>query len=197
MYCAVVLDVYARRVVGWSIDASPTAALVTHALGMAIDSRRPPSGSIIHSDQGVQGEFNRSSQHLDEEVRRWEERVVGLWWRRVGRRCGHRGGRRWRAGRIGRSSGWRSLVVSPVTKPASRPACRQRWAAAGSRAWRHAADVDHGPASGRYLSFAERDEIAICRATASAFVRSPAISAARRPRSRGRYIATPPPAVGC
>ena len=54
VYCAVVLDVYARRVVGWSIDASPTAALVTHALGMAIDSRRPPSGSIIHSDQGVQ-----------------------------------------------------------------------------------------------------------------------------------------------
>ena len=54
MYCAVVLDVYSRRVVGWSIDASPTAALVTNALGMAIDSRRPPSGSIIHSDQGVQ-----------------------------------------------------------------------------------------------------------------------------------------------
>lgn len=54
LYCAVVLDVYSRRVVGWSIDASPTAALVTNALGMAIDSRRPPTGAIIHSDQGVQ-----------------------------------------------------------------------------------------------------------------------------------------------
>jgi putative transposase len=54
VYCAVVLDVYSRRVVGWSIDSSPTAALVTNALGMAIDSRRPDTGAIIHSDQGVQ-----------------------------------------------------------------------------------------------------------------------------------------------
>jgi len=54
VYCAVVLDVYSRRVVGWSIDASPTAALVTNALGMAIDSRTPPAGAVIHSDRGVQ-----------------------------------------------------------------------------------------------------------------------------------------------
>jgi putative transposase len=33
VYCAVVLDVFSRRVVGWSIDASPTAALVTNAPG--------------------------------------------------------------------------------------------------------------------------------------------------------------------
>lgn len=52
--CAVVLDVCSRRVVGWSIDSSPTAALVTNALGMAIDARRPPAGTIIHSDHGVQ-----------------------------------------------------------------------------------------------------------------------------------------------
>ena len=44
VYCAVVLDAYSRRVVGWSIDASPTAALVTNALGMAIDTRTPPAG---------------------------------------------------------------------------------------------------------------------------------------------------------
>ena len=54
VYCAVVLDAYSRRVVGWSIDASPTAALVTNALGMAIDSRPPPLGAVIHSDRGVQ-----------------------------------------------------------------------------------------------------------------------------------------------
>jgi putative transposase len=53
LYCAVVLDVYSRRVVGWSIDSSPTAALVTNALGMAIEARKP-DGTIIHSDQGVQ-----------------------------------------------------------------------------------------------------------------------------------------------
>src|SRR3712207_9469585 len=54
VYCAVVLDAHFRRVVGWSIDSSPTAALVTNALGMAIESRKPPAGAIIHSDRGVQ-----------------------------------------------------------------------------------------------------------------------------------------------
>ena len=54
VYCAVVLDVCSRRVVGWSIDSAPTAALVTNALGMAIDARRPVAGTIIHSDHGVQ-----------------------------------------------------------------------------------------------------------------------------------------------
>jgi putative transposase len=54
LYCAVVLDAYSRRGVGWSIDASPTAALVTNALGMAIQARTPPAGAIVHSDQGVQ-----------------------------------------------------------------------------------------------------------------------------------------------
>jgi transposase InsO family protein len=54
VYCAVVLDTFARRVVGWSIDASATAALTTHALSMAIGNRRPqPGGTIIHSDHGV------------------------------------------------------------------------------------------------------------------------------------------------
>jgi putative transposase len=53
LYCAVVLDAYSRRVVGWSIDATPTATLVTNALGMAIQTRTPPAGAIIHSDQGV------------------------------------------------------------------------------------------------------------------------------------------------
>jgi transposase InsO family protein len=51
VYCAVVLDVFSRRVVGWSIDASPTTTLVTNALGMAIDQRKPDAGTVIHSDQ--------------------------------------------------------------------------------------------------------------------------------------------------
>ena len=54
LYCAVVLDACSRRVVGWSIDTTPTAALVTNALGMAIQARRPAAGTLIHSDQGVQ-----------------------------------------------------------------------------------------------------------------------------------------------
>jgi putative transposase len=53
IYCAVVLDVFSRRVVGWSIDAAATAALVTNALGMAINQRQP-NATVIHSDQGTQ-----------------------------------------------------------------------------------------------------------------------------------------------
>jgi len=55
VYCAVVLDAWSRRVIGWSIDGSPSTALVTNALGMAIDQRRPTSSAtVIHSDQGTQ-----------------------------------------------------------------------------------------------------------------------------------------------
>ena len=53
VYCAVVLDVFSRRVVGWSIDRSATSGLVTSALGMAISNRQPDSGTVIHSDQGT------------------------------------------------------------------------------------------------------------------------------------------------
>lgn len=55
IYCAVVLDVCSRRVVGWSINSSPTAALPTCALGTTIDTRRPAAGTIIHSDHGRSG----------------------------------------------------------------------------------------------------------------------------------------------
>ncbi len=54
VYCAVVLDAWSRRVIGWSIDGSPSTALVTNALGMAIDQRRPANSTVIHSDQGTQ-----------------------------------------------------------------------------------------------------------------------------------------------
>ncbi len=53
VYCAVVLDSFSRRVVGWSIDASQTSALVTNALSMAIANRQP-AATVIHSDHGVQ-----------------------------------------------------------------------------------------------------------------------------------------------
>ena len=49
IYCAVVLDVFSRRVVGWSIDSRPQASLATSALAMAIENREP-RGSTIHSD---------------------------------------------------------------------------------------------------------------------------------------------------
>ena len=54
MHRAVVLDAFSRRVAGWSIDAAPSAALVTNALGMAIDGRRPTGSTVIHTNQGTQ-----------------------------------------------------------------------------------------------------------------------------------------------
>jgi putative transposase len=54
LYCCAVLDAFSRMVVGWSIDSSQTALLVTSALGMALARRAPDSDAVIHSDQGTQ-----------------------------------------------------------------------------------------------------------------------------------------------
>ena len=54
IYCAVVLDTFSRRVVGWSIDSTQSATLVTNALGMAVENRKSTTGKINHSDHGTQ-----------------------------------------------------------------------------------------------------------------------------------------------
>ena len=53
IYLAIVLDVWSRRVVGWSIGERMTADLVLAALNMALQQRRP-AGVVHHSDQGSQ-----------------------------------------------------------------------------------------------------------------------------------------------
>jgi len=54
LYLATVLDVFSRRVVGWSMSERIDAALVCDALDMAIGMRRPDAGLIHHSDRGSQ-----------------------------------------------------------------------------------------------------------------------------------------------
>jgi len=54
LYLAIVLDAWSRRVVGWSMDGRASADLVTRALDMALDRRRPAEGLIHHSDHGTQ-----------------------------------------------------------------------------------------------------------------------------------------------
>jgi transposase InsO family protein len=54
IYLAVVIDLYSRRVIGWSIDRRMKKALVIRALMMAINLRKPPPGLIHHSDRGSQ-----------------------------------------------------------------------------------------------------------------------------------------------
>jgi transposase InsO family protein len=54
VYLAVVLDVYSRRVVGWSLGRTLEAELALMALRVALQRRRPGAGLVHHSDRGVQ-----------------------------------------------------------------------------------------------------------------------------------------------
>jgi putative transposase len=53
LYLAVVLDLFSRKVVGWSVAPTIRRELVLNALLMAVRAQRP-KGTIIHSDQGSQ-----------------------------------------------------------------------------------------------------------------------------------------------
>ena len=54
LYLAVVMDVYSRKIVGWSLGSSLSKQLVIKALMMAILHRKPEAGIIFHSDRGSQ-----------------------------------------------------------------------------------------------------------------------------------------------
>jgi putative transposase len=54
IYLSVILDVYSRRVVGWSISRQLDSRLAQQALESALKQRRPRPGLIHHSDRGVQ-----------------------------------------------------------------------------------------------------------------------------------------------
>lgn len=54
LYLAVVLDLFSRRVIGWSMQSRMHVDLVMSALLMALWIRKPDKGVFIHSDQGSQ-----------------------------------------------------------------------------------------------------------------------------------------------
>jgi putative transposase len=54
LYLAVVMDLYSRKVIGWSLSERMTAKITNDALMMALWSRRMPKGVIVHSDRGSQ-----------------------------------------------------------------------------------------------------------------------------------------------
>ncbi len=66
LYLAVVLDLFSRLVVGWSMSERIDTKLVLGALEMALEGRKPPQGLIHHSDRG--------SQYASAEYRQ-------AWWR--------------------------------------------------------------------------------------------------------------------
>lgn len=54
LYLAIIMDLYARRVVGWSVSPRINQALTKTVLNQAIVLRRPPRGLLHHSDRGGQ-----------------------------------------------------------------------------------------------------------------------------------------------
>jgi hypothetical protein len=70
VYVAFIVDVFSRMVVGWQASRSLRSDLAIDALEMAVFNRRRAgadlSDLVHHSDRGVQGGFNWSSQHLDD-----------------------------------------------------------------------------------------------------------------------------------
>lgn len=54
LYLATVIDLYSRKIVGWSMDDTMKVSLVNDALNMAISYRKPPKGLMWHTDRGSQ-----------------------------------------------------------------------------------------------------------------------------------------------
>ena len=181
VYVAFVIDAYSRRILGWRSATTMTTKLVLDAIEHAIWTRQREgvqnlSGLIHHNDRGSQGGFNWSSQHLDHggagvgrENKRVPERPAGT----------HR--RQWAADRAlrpamrspGRPEPSRAVqrefwqqIASGVTTAQAAEAVGVSWPV-GTRWFRHAGGMPPlslDEPTGRYLSFAEREEIALLRA---------------------------------
>jgi len=65
LYLAVVMDLYSRKAVGWSMKAEMTTELVEDALKMALYERQPDMGLLHHSDRGSQYASDQIRQLLD------------------------------------------------------------------------------------------------------------------------------------
>jgi transposase InsO family protein len=54
LYLAAVMDLFSRKVIGWAMAPNMATSLVTSALRMAIQARKPAPGLLLHSDRGSQ-----------------------------------------------------------------------------------------------------------------------------------------------
>ncbi|WP_346837982.1 IS3 family transposase [Microbulbifer sp. SAOS-129_SWC] len=80
VYLAVIMDLFSRKIVGWSLDSTMTNQLIIDAFEMAVASRKVEPGLILHSDRGVQyrsGEYQ--ALLLDEGIRPSMSRKGNCW----------------------------------------------------------------------------------------------------------------------
>lgn len=54
IYLATVMDLYSRRIVGWSVSKKRTSSLTKDSVQMALEQRSPKPGTLFHSDQGIE-----------------------------------------------------------------------------------------------------------------------------------------------
>jgi len=167
-YTAFVVDAFAGFIPGWECSLSKKTAFVEAAIRQAAAFRarqgRPFTGKEIHhSDAGSQGGFNRSSQYLQVEVGEWDGQGDGRLLGRDGPAM-RSPGRPPVARREHRQRFWVAIARGMPSEDAGieagvSPAVGTRWFrdSGGIR------PVSLALLSGRYLSFAEREEIAILR----------------------------------
>jgi len=188
-----VIDVFSRMIVGWQLAANMRNTLVLDALRMALGLREHGADVrlVAHSDAGSQGGFNRSSQ------RSMKEGCDGQA-ERMGVTGDGAAGDAFAGAAAGGASGASSAVLGGDRS--WRDECRRRgggwrvgdrWRPVVPGGWRDAVTLSLAPLSGRYLSFAEREEITILRAGGCGCGRSRASSVARRRRSPGSFGGTP------
>ena len=132
-YTAFVIDVFSRRIVGWRTASSLRTDLALDALEMAIYARgHDLAGLVHHSDRGVQGEFQRWSQHLSSEELRWDTPAVSELSGPCEADCALPAIRRAGAASTCSGSGRRSHGGCPVRTPRRQPGSRLRSGTAGS-----------------------------------------------------------------
>lgn len=64
LYVAILMDLYARRMIGWAMEDHLTTALTSAALEMALQQRGIPTGLLHHSDRGWQDTATAYQQRL-------------------------------------------------------------------------------------------------------------------------------------
>jgi transposase InsO family protein len=82
LYLTVVLDLWDRKVIGWSMSKKPTAQQVCRALAMAFKNRPAKEGLIFHSDRGIQycsEEFRKKLKRQCPLVRQSMSRKGNCW----------------------------------------------------------------------------------------------------------------------